>query len=163
MTAKWDWPIAFLEMAGGIVGVIGAIRYGGIFPQTPLALPLFVIFLGLYVLSFIAGLFLWRHHPIGVKLSLVVQILLIPVFTIASLLYKFVSGLQLGFAIYSSSGFAPGFRFLIFFGSTWQISTWARGEPFLLGVNIIAVLIILYLLGWRTMVSQEDLSGRDEV
>jgi len=86
----------------------------------------FVIFLLVYlipfILSIIAGVLLWRNKAAGLSLSLVVQLLQIPYFTLNGLYYSYISGLLLGIRISFLEGMR-NFNFNISLGGYCQVQT----------------------------------------
>lgn len=93
------------EMLGGVAGVVVIIYLiSNILPQlsgqtaTSLQVILLIVIiifaLGGYILSFLAGVFLWKTSKRGIVLSLISQGMQIPQFAILGLSYMFVSGLE---------------------------------------------------------------------
>lgn len=149
---KWNRIISIYEMIGGVLGL--GITIFLIFSTLPKLLsqevPIFnkvfliaiILFaIGGYSLSFIAGLFLWKKQSKGILLSIITQIIQIPKFAIAGFSYFFVSGLELFVTIDNSS-----LGFTTYLGSHFDISFYPEDKAFLIGVNVIAFVVLSYLL-----------------
>ena len=149
---KWNRIISIYEMIGGVLGLgITIFLILSILPQllsqeAPLFNKLFLVAIiifaiGGYLLSFIAGLFLWKKQNKGIFLSIITQIIQIPKFAIAGFSYFFVSGIELFVTISNSS-----LGFTTYFGSHWDISFYPEDKTFLIGVNIIAIIALIYFI-----------------
>lgn len=153
--ANWNKIIAVLQIVGGALGAGLAIYL--IFsmpPKIPMLVGFFVFFLCLFLLSIVAGLFLWEGHPLCFTLSLIVQALQIPQFTIGGFKYMFVSGLELTVGIGSN-----GSKFFWNIGilqGEFQFSFLTQGEPSSLGLNIAAILFFMYLFRQQIIASRAN-------
>lgn len=144
--------LSVYEVLGGVMGV-GLIVYlvYNILPQlsgqevtSVQAIILIIILLfalGGYILSFLAGLFLWKSSKHGIILSLISQGMQIPQFIILGLSYMFASGLKLAVLTDTKNIVFQGYL-----GSTFNITYYAGDTPFLIGLNLVAVVIFIYLL-----------------
>lgn len=149
MKINWDKIIAALEMFGGIFGIgisiIVARNISGTLMGNPILALIFAVFLVLYVLCFIAGLLLWRSRAAGISLSKLIQVLQIPQFVVGGVLYKFVAGLEITPVIsYAANELNLGFSF--YTGSLWDFSITPNGAPISIGINIVALIVLAYLL-----------------
>lgn len=153
---KLNRIISIYEMVGGVVG-FGATIFliFQILPQllseeVPLSyqvLSVAILFyaIGGYLLSFFAGLFLWKQEKKGITLSIWSQIMQIPTFAIAGFSYLFVSGLE--FFLITEGVYSMNFA--TYLGSHWDISYNPEGAPFFIGINFIAIAILVYLMKER--------------
>lgn len=109
----------------------------------------FVIFLLLYLipfaLSILAGILLLKKTVVGLNLSLVIQLLQIPYFTLSGLYYSFISGLLLGVRISFLEGM-KSYNFNFIMGGYGQIQTGLPVEITALGMNVFAVVAFGFLL-----------------
>lgn len=148
---KWNRIISIYEMIGGIVGLgVTIFLIFKILPQLlnqeatisnkAFLIVLLIYAIGGYLLSFIAGLFLWKKQTKGILLSIITQIIQIPKFTIAGFSYFFVSGADLFIAISNSS-----LDLTAYLGSHWNISFYPEDKTFLIGINIIAIIMLIKL------------------
>ncbi len=144
---NWNKIIAMLEIAGGALGTAKAVAI--ISANSLEVTPMSYLFLILYVLSFIAGLLLWKGHPLGISLSLPVQAFQIPQFNVNDLSYRFMDGLELTLHL----GFKGESNFDFTIGSNWNFSVFPQEEPFWIGLNIAAGIILVYLYKRHTIVS----------
>jgi len=143
----WVRLIALFEMIGGLVGIGSTlwviILSSNVSFTSPLIFVIIIVFIALYAICFTAGLLLWQGRRRGNILSRWVQVVQIPVFTIAGFSYKFIAGLGV-----LLGGEETGFNFEFFLGS--QMSFSGGGSNVLsLGVNAIAIVILIYLLSTR--------------
>lgn len=147
MNIRWNRLIAVLEMGGGIIGVLASIMYleGSNFQL--LGLLVAALFIGLYVLSIVAGWYLWKNAPRGLSLSMLVQALQIPQIMVPGLTYFFVSGLAISISVsldyetFKNIGFNPNIQF----PSTWFFELGKIGEQLVLGMNILSLVCFSYL------------------
>jgi len=147
--SKSSRMIAIYEMAGGIVG-LGIIIF--LIPSILASLNIFMILISIlaicgYILSFVAGLFLWKKMDKGITLSIICQAIQIPRFVIGSFSYLFISGLE--FIIYFSLNnllLKLKFNFSTYFGSHFDISYDPENSKYILiGLNLVALALFIYL------------------
>ena len=90
----WCKAVAALEILGGgtglVVGTLFPILHSS-FSLTPAILALNILF----ILSIIAGVYLWRNHEFGFNLSMLLFILQIPQFTLGGISFQFISGISI--------------------------------------------------------------------
>ena len=137
--------IAALEIFGGTWGlVIMLYRITHVLDNLK-----FVIFLLLYLipftLSILAGTLLLKRKEAGINLSLVVQLLQIPYFTLSGLYYSFISGLLLGVRISFLEGI-NNYNFNFILGGYCQIQTGLPTEIVAFGINVCALSVFVFLL-----------------
>jgi len=143
MPSRWLKVIAFLEIGGGIVGIIGpfaftpdllSIKLGKLFVQLAFLLPM--------SLSIVAGVLLWKGTYQGLMLSRIVQGMQIPILIYHRVLYEFYTGLGLYvslkgiFKIQIEPLLGAIFRF--------RVLDEPRYES--VGINLIALLAFWYLM-----------------
>ncbi len=129
--------IATFEIIGGAWGLVVMLyRIAHVLDNLK-----FVIFLLLYLipfaLSILAGTLLLKNKVAGLNLSLVVQLLQIPYFTLSGLYYSFMSGLLLGVRISFLEG-AKSYNFNFMLGGYSQIQTGLPAEIAAFGINLFA-------------------------
>ena len=135
--------IALLQILGGVAGaVMTAMILPRIAAQSHLsAVQLLPWFAPPFVLSLAAGTLLWRGGDLGEILSLVNLALQIPVLGTPFLSYFFNAGLALRVWI-SSDG--PGA--FVFLGSQFHIDFAPQASGVLIGVNVVAVILLVLLI-----------------
>jgi hypothetical protein len=149
---KWNRAISVYEMIGGILGLgITILLILNLLPQllnqevpafNKIFLTIIIVYaLGGYLLSFVAGLFLWKNLDKGILLSIIAQAIQIPKVAIVGFSYFFVSGIELFLTI---SSFSAGFT--TYFGSHWNITLYPNNGTFLIGVNIVATIVLISLI-----------------
>ena len=147
--SKWSRIIAVYEMAGGIIG-LGLVIF--LIPAILASLNVWMILISIfavcgYILSFVAGLFLWKKMEKGIILSIICQAIQIPRFIIGSFSYLFISGLE--FIIYFSLNnllLKLKFNFSTYFGSHFDISYDPDNSKYvLIGLNLVALTLFIYL------------------
>lgn len=148
---KWKRVIGVYQILGGALGL------GVIATFIPDAIQQFVhleklhhkIFLiliilyvfGAYLLTFLAGLLLWERNQKGVIPSIIVQTIQIPRFTIAGFTYVIVAGLEV-YPQFSNSSMSA----MSYFGSHFRIHYTPGGADYMIGVNILALIMLIYLV-----------------
>ncbi len=147
MTYKAAKAIALFQIAGGVVGVlmglwpflkIGSAEGGVSVLVGYYAICLF--FSALYAFSLWAGLELWKGKRIGYTASMWVQALQIPLISSQYLVYNFVSGISLAAIV---GVFGPSIKFLL--GNSFSLGFDRPGAPFAVGINCLAILILIFL------------------
>ncbi|MCK4257382.1 MAG: hypothetical protein KAX49_00295 [Halanaerobiales bacterium] len=149
--------IAFHEMLGGVLGVLLFIFFVPFrsFFLGPVILIINIIMLSLYVLSFCAGFLMWKGKKSGILLSLIIQVFQIPQFIINGYTYLFICGSMLSINIeYFTSHY--GFNFNVHLGSLYHINLMSGQTSLLLGINVIALVIFMYLLKQRKALSKHQ-------
>ena len=140
--------IAAIEILGGVWGLL--IMFYRMFQV--LDNLKFVIFLLLYLIPFalsvLAGILLLKDKTAGLNLSLVVQLLQIPYFTLSGLYYSFMSGLLLGVRISFLEGM-KNYNFNFLLGGYCQIQTGLPADITVFGINIFALLVFVFLFFYR--------------
>jgi hypothetical protein len=131
--------------AGDAIQLFGVFRH--VFPDAPVAYRTlqFSFYIGICVLTFVAGVLLWRSRPLGLKLSMLAQIAQIPVVTTTAFSYA----VKLGFGIWLFCNFDTGFLGFnaTLIGNT-EFALIFRGLPVapVLEINVLAVFILIWLL-----------------
>lgn len=155
MNTKAKKVISVYEMLGGIIWII----FFGLWYLPTLiekldvmsnsikvyiTLIVCVIMIGLYIMSFVAGILLWKNKKVGITLSYIIQVMQIPYILIPGFTYTVISGLQLGACvIISSNSFL--FKVLFYIGSTATIYVGNTTQYILLGINIMPIIIMVQL------------------
>ena len=142
--------VAVFEMIGGLLGVVIILPSLGLQVVLvlsgvvgPVWLLVSILFLILYLLCFVAGLLLWKKDARGVILSKLIQALQITQLTTAGFSYQFVAGFGVTLFIASTR---LGIEFQL---PSLDVGRVSQSEPFFLGVNIIALVILAYLFKGR--------------
>jgi hypothetical protein len=151
LNSKWRKGIAIVEIVGGISGLLsmgyvvwkllGDSKFSMMFL-------LFFVFIMLDLVSIEAGCLLWKNRYVGYWLSVIIQVLQIPMVSCASFLYKFICGLQFGVGIGEST-----VRMLFFIGNQSQMSIF-ENDPFYIGINIVPI-IFLWILYNSDVISEK--------
>jgi hypothetical protein len=108
------------------------------------ALGVYAFALVFYVLAILAGVLLWRKHRAGKTLSIVLEIIQIPVFIVAGIQYYFSLGLSLN--VYMALINANAVFRLQFFPGPQASFSIGESTGFLLGLNVSAVLLLILFL-----------------
>jgi hypothetical protein len=130
-----------IEIGGGFTGLVFLLREHPWNETIPLTFSIFTaIFAFLYIFGITAGLTLVEWPRLGIKLSLIYQILQIPVISSPILTYVFVSGIRL------VVGWSGGRVFVLYeFGSRIVLYL-MRKDPWVVGINVLALALFVYLL-----------------
>lgn len=150
MKSKVMRLISLYEIIGGILGVCAFIILSMLMFVSPiinknlLTILALIIMVGLYVLSIVAGIILWKDKTKGITLSIIVQAFQIPYVALSGFTYLFVSGLQAGAGItFAANSF--GLKMLIHLGSSGTIDFSSDSKYLLVGINVVPIIIIYYL------------------
>jgi len=158
----WCKAIAALEILGGGTGL----AVGSLFPLlnssfglSPAAVALNILFL----LSIIAGVYLWRNHEFGFNLSVFLFLLQIPQFVLGGISFQFISGISITPMIYSTSR-GMGVELAPLMGPGGEFAIQSAYNPdliFSIGINIYAVILAFILI--KHMVKDEQLDLEESV
>lgn len=143
--------IAIVEMIGGIVGVATFFFLGIKVFSNILIASILSFFIALYILSFLAGLWLWKFSRRGIILSVIMQLLQIPIISFSSLYYKFFSGLNVSLGFFQSK-----LSFYFNLGSSWELNIPNTDEPSGFGLNIVAIIFLICLLKFKKAISSSQ-------
>lgn len=148
MNTRLNRVIAIWEMIGGFLGIIVSIRYLFVQNVTLKNLPAYALFIGLYVLSGMAGLFLWKNQRRGILLSMLIQALQIPVLTSPVFIYLFTLPLAIVlmlYGVFTGPETSIGFHVQVILLPDWALKFQGIAGQFVLGVNVIALICLGYL------------------
>ncbi len=151
----WCKAVAALEILGGGTGLAVSTLFpllNSSFNLSPVVVALDTLFL----LSIIAGVYLWRNHGFGFNLSLFLSLLQIPKFTLGGISFQFISGISITPMIYSTSR-GMGVELAPFMGPGGEFAIQSAYNPdllFSIGINIYAVILAFILV--KHMVKDED-------
>lgn len=149
---KYNLFIALFELIGGVLG-FGITTYVAVYvlPNLFIAenllinkiivLCILLYALVAYALIAIAGYVLYKKKKNGVKLSLIAQAIQIPNIAIAGFSYFFTAGAHVFMTLQDMS-----FNLSFYLGSQWDIAYYPTNYNIVLGVNIVAFALFLYLL-----------------
>lgn len=138
--------ISIIEVVGGLLGVVTSIIVALHTPKSPLNFLLVPLFLALFVAAYslmaYAGVQLWRDKTLGLRLSMVAQIIQIPFIQSSYIAFRLYSPLTF-YTIFSENGFMNNVFGL---GSDSVLSFPGMELPFSVGINLIAVLLLIFLI-----------------
>lgn len=140
MDKKLKMAVALLQIVGGLVGlgIIGRAFLSGDVPLITMVIHLGFVFIFAY--GIIAGLVLIKMERLGMILSMIFQAIQIPIIMGPSLSYSMFSG-----ACFNIYKHAMGWGFNFNFGSSYVFHV-NSGEPGLMGINIVAVVLLILLI-----------------
>lgn len=149
MLRPWVRIIAGLEIVGGVFGV-GIVAWWFLAaPVNTLSLLLAPVPVGINVLSFVAGVALWRGSEFGRKCSMAVQAIQAPKIISPAVVFMFSFGFDLWvhYLVLSEelANLGAEVRFLAFF----QLSFGTAGVPVGLGLSITACLSLALLSKYK--------------
>lgn len=144
--------ISVYQILGGLAGV--AVIFFSIFPvlakqsghpHIGFLYFITILFLLLFIVSIVAGIFLWMNKSCGYLLSFIVQLLQIPHIMVSYLIYIFIAGFSLAPYI-ASKGFGMTFylggRFLFYVGQVIP--------GFQVGINLVALFLAIWIfVAWK--------------
>ncbi len=144
----WWNAIAVLEILGGAIGLVVGTLYpllNSAFNASPAIVALDILFL----LSIIAGVYLWRNREFGLHLSLFLFVLQIPQFALGGISFQFISGISITSMLhFTSRGMGVELAPLLGPGGEFIIQSAYKPELIFIGINIYAV-VVSYMLAAR--------------
>jgi hypothetical protein len=148
--------IAFFLIAGGVLGILSPVMTGFRFAQ-PQGSPRVIsalISVALFAWSIVTGAALWRATPRGFKWAKILFALQIPVFSVARLTYEFSTFFSSRLMVGETSHYVGGN-----IGSSSNIYVFPQSSGFMFGINVIAVIALLYLIRGSRSASTDIPSG----
>ncbi len=144
----WCKAVAALEILGGGTGLV----VGTLFPLlnsslslSPAAVALNILFL----LSIIAGVYVWRNREFGFHLSLILFLVQIPQFALGGISFQLISGISITPMLYfTQRGMGVALAPLMGPGGEVVIGSAYNPDLIFIGINIYAV-IMSYLVAAR--------------
>ncbi|MDQ6733538.1 MAG: hypothetical protein M3Z35_05385, partial [Nitrospirota bacterium] len=135
--------IAFVLVAGGALGILNSVSTGlhTAHQQQSLRVISAIISAALFAWGILTGIALWRATPHGFKWAKILFALQVPVFSAGRLVYEFSTLLSLRVMIGNTSRYVGGD-----IGSSSTIYLSSQSLGFLFGLNIVAVLALVYLI-----------------
>jgi hypothetical protein len=150
MNTRLNRIIAIWEMVGGLIGIIVSIIYMFAHSAKPIELPFYALFIVVYLLSGVAGFYLWKNHRRGISLSILIQVLQLPYFSFSGLItYLLTLPLSIVVMLYggsTGSGTDVGFHLQLFVLPEWSLRIGGVEGQFALGVNVVALICLGYLV-----------------
>lgn len=144
----WMKIIAVLEIVGGIAGILLVVWILAMTPFNPLSLLILPIVVGIYVLSLVAGIALWRGRKYGRTASIVVQCIQIPKLISPQIIFMFSFGVDVWVYFFRSPElFKIGFESR--FGAFNQFFVYAPGAPYGLGISVTGLIILVLLITYK--------------
>ena len=135
--------LAINQIIGGVIGIILTIYVMTTAVSFSLLLiTILIVILGLYCYSILCGVLIFKSPLTGLKYSLINQYLQILYFSIVGYGFKYLSGLY--FSLEFDLGDLPSFQ-LQGGVSTWNINFKNAFEIKTVGINFIAILLILFI------------------
>ena len=135
--------LAINQIIGGVIGIVLTIYVMTTAVSFSLLLiTILIVILGLYCYSILCGVLIFKSPLTGLKYSLINQYLQILYFSIVGYGFKYLSGLY--FSLEFDLGDLPSFQ-LQGGVSTWNINFKNAFEIKTVGINFIAILLILFI------------------
>jgi len=154
----WCKAVAVFQILGGGTGLV----VGTLFPLLNSSFnlnPAIVALNILFLLSIIAGVYLWRNHEFGFNLSVFLFLLQIPQFVLGGISFQFISGISITPMIYSTSR-GMGVELAPFMGPGGEFVIQSAYNPdliFSIGINIYAVILAFILIKHMVKDEQQEL------
>ena len=161
MKSIWIKTIAIFEIVGGVVGILFCIYssvVSGFAFNVMIVIP---ISLGIFILSLVAGIFLWNGSEKGRKASMVVQVIQLPKIVSPAFIFMFSFGFDLFPHITLVKDFSNiGVQFRIL--ADGQLFVNSEGAPFLLGFSIPAIIALVKLSNYNANLQHGDSKAVNE-
>jgi hypothetical protein len=159
--------LGIYQLIGGVLGLMLTIwLLTQVGQMTTLIALLFLLAFVLYAFSICCGvLLLGTQYSVGLKLSMLNQVLQIGSFQFLGYAYLYISGcflnLGIGYSVgNSASGLKMGFDFGLM--SKWQLSIASQNHSFALYVNLVAIYLIYFIDKLRGAIKTENEGIVDE-
>ena len=135
--------IAVFLVAGGLLGILSLVMMHFHLAQQHQSLPVIssVVFVALFAWGILTGIALWRATPRGFKWAKILFALQVPVFHVARLTYEFSTGFSFRVMIGNTSRYIGGD-----IGSSLSFAVSPQSLGFMFGINIVAVIALVYLI-----------------
>jgi hypothetical protein len=135
--------IAVLLVLGGLLGILSLVMMHVHLTQQHQILPVIssVISVALFAWGIVTGVALWQSTPRGFKWAKILFALQVPVFHVARLTYEFSTCISFRVMIGSTNRHIGGD-----IGSSLNFDVSPQSLGFMFGINIVAVLALLYLI-----------------
>ncbi len=154
----WWKVIGALEILGGGTGLVVSTLLpflnSSIYPS-PAVVALDILFL----LSIIAGVYVWRNREFGFHLSLILFLVQIPQFALGDISFQLISGISITPMIYSTSRGTEA-ELAPFLGPGGEFAIQSAYNPdliFSIGINIYAVILAFILIKHMVKDEQQEL------
>jgi hypothetical protein len=135
--------VAVLLVLGGLLGILNLVTMYFHLAQQHQSLPAIssVIAVALFAWGIVTGVALWQSTPRGFKWAKILSALQVPVFHVARLTYEFSTCISFRVMIGSTSRYIGGD-----IGSSLNFDVSPQSLGFMFGINIVAVVALLYLI-----------------
>lgn len=146
--------IAALELIGGVCGLVLLVNQLPTFQIDAHVIILSPIAIGIFLMSFIAGMLLWVDHPAGRITSIIVQSLQLPKLASPLLIFMFSFGFDFYHYVVAARGVSKvetDFKLLAFY----NLYLNRPGFPFAFGISIPAIVFLIVLIRHRPVDSPE--------
>jgi len=165
MTKTWLRIISVLEIIGGVFGLITTIWWFSISPINIYSLLLLPIPIAIYILSFLAGYWLWKGTPLGRTASIIIQAVQLPKIYSSLLIFMFSFGFDVWIQFIILNNGLSNFGFQFMFLSSSQIFFNVKDAPTGIGISLTALIFLIMLVKHRqeTTVAENELVGENEV
>ena len=159
MTKNWLRVISILEIVGGVFGIIILVWWFLFVPFNIYSLLIAPIPIAIYVLSILAGYWLWKGHRFGRTASIIIQAIQLPKIFSPFIIFLF----SFGFDVWIQFLFLPngltnlGFEFRIL--SFNQLFFNVEQAPTGVGVSITALIILIMLIKYKAAELVEEIGA----
>jgi hypothetical protein len=146
--------IAGLELTGGVCGLVILVKQLPTFRIDAHVIILSPIAIGIFLMSFIAGMLLWVDHRAGRITSIIVQFLQLPKLASPLLIFMFSFGFDFYPYVVAARGVSKvetDFKLLAFY----NLYLNRPGFPFAFGISIPAIVFLIVLIRHRPVDSPE--------
>jgi hypothetical protein len=145
--------IALVLLAGGLLGLLGSALsvYHSFQQHRVVAGVSGMISTALFAWCIPIGVALWRTTPNGFKWAKLLFAMQVPVFSIARFSYEFSTSFSFRFMIGNTTRHIGGD-----IGSSINLNWLPQSVGFLFGINVVAVLVLLYLIRSSRVLNARD-------
>lgn len=135
--------IAVFLVAGGLLGILSLVMMHFHLAQQHQSLPVIssVVSVALFAWGILTGIALWRATPRGFRWAKILFALQVPVFHFARLTYEFSTGFSFRVMVGNTNRYIGGD-----IGSSLTFDVSPQSLGFMFGINIVAVIALVYLI-----------------
>ena len=135
--------IAVFLVAGGLLGILSLVMMHLHLAQRHQSLPVIssVVSIALFAWGILMGIALWRATPRGFKWAKILFALQVPVFHVSRLTYEVSTGFSFRVMVGNTNRYIGGD-----IGSSLNFDVSPQSLGFMFGINIVAVIALVYLI-----------------
>ena len=151
----WIKIISILEIVGGIFGIAFMIWLVVTNPDKIFAIFIAIFSIGIYTLSLVAGIALWRGRKFGRTTSIIVQVIQLVKIISPLIIFKFSFGLDIWVHfLLAAGGSDAGFNFVVLAANELFFDKSVAASGF--GISIVSFVFLIILLSYNPYIRVKE-------